>query len=335
MNFYISDLHFGHKNVIRFDHRPFYDTEEMDNVLIQLWNERVSDDDNVYILGDFAYKSDKTADWYLKQLKGHKYLIIGNHDKSTLDNPKAMKYFEGVDKMMHVSDQGREICLCHYPIADWYKGRHGSWHIYGHIHEDVSELCEFMHTRRNSLNAAACINNYTPVTFNELIRNNKYFWEKHAHKTELLALAEKIARVAHEKQVDKAGVPYINHPMTVASFCDSIDTKIVGWLHDVVEDTPVTFECLLRLGFDEYLIDALRCVTKEDNYDEKEYYTRIKNNEIARKVKLADLTHNLDVSRIPQNAPEELKTKMFNKHKKYEKYKSFLEGDLLWENLRF
>lgn len=326
MNFYISDLHFGHKNVIRFDHRPFSDIEEMENVLIHLWNEKVGDDDNVYILGDVAYKSDKPADWYLKKLKGHKYLVIGNHDKGILNNTEALKCFEGVDNMMQIQDQGKDICLCHYPIADWNMERYGSWHIYGHIHRDVSELFEFMHTRRNSLNAAACINNYTPVTFNELIRNNEIFWEEHAHKTELLALAEKIARVAHEKQVDKAGVPYINHPMTVSSFCQSIDAKIVGWLHDVVEDTPVTFECLKLLGFDDYLIEALRCVTKEDNYDETEYYTRIKNNEIARQVKLADLTHNLDFSRIPQNASEELKTKMLNKHKKYEKFKVFLEN---------
>ena len=179
MNFYISDLHFGHKNVIRFDNRPFYDTEEMDNVLITLWNERVSDDDNVYILGDFAYKSDKTSDWYLERLKGHKYLIIGNHDKATLDNEKAMKYFEGVDKMMHVTDGDKEICLCHYPIADWYKGRHGSWHIYGHIHNNTTGVYQYMKQFDRALNTGCMINNYVPVTLGELIINNQIFKEIH------------------------------------------------------------------------------------------------------------------------------------------------------------
>ena len=80
MNLYISDLHFGHKNVILFEHRPFSDVDTMDHCLIQLWNSRVSADDDVYIVGDFCYRSGRTPDWYLRQLKGHKHLIIGNRD---------------------------------------------------------------------------------------------------------------------------------------------------------------------------------------------------------------------------------------------------------------
>ena len=178
MNLYISDMHLGHRNVINFDNRPFTDVDEMDYVMINLWNSRVQKDDNVYILGDFCYRSGKTADWYLRQLKGHKHLVIGNHDKSTLENEKAMAYFESVDKMMHVTDGDKQICLCHYPIAEWYKGRHGSWHIYGHIHGDRGDVYQFMKTREHALNAAACINNYTPASINELIRNNKEFQSK-------------------------------------------------------------------------------------------------------------------------------------------------------------
>ena len=104
MNLYISDLHFGHSNVINFDHRPFADVDEMDNCLIKLWNSRVSKDDEVYIVGDFCYRSAKSPDWYLRQLKGHKHLIIGNHDKALLDCPEALKYLESIEKMMHVAD---------------------------------------------------------------------------------------------------------------------------------------------------------------------------------------------------------------------------------------
>ena len=178
MNLYISDTHFGHKNVIRFDHRPFADVTEMDNALIKLWNSRVKSDDNVYIIGDFAYRNDNESDWYLKKLKGHKHLIIGNHDRDTLDNPKAMSYFESVETMMHVTDGDKEICLCHYPLAEWYKSRHGSWHIFGHIHASTNDTFEFMKTREHALNAGACINNYTPASINELIRNNELFKEK-------------------------------------------------------------------------------------------------------------------------------------------------------------
>lgn len=180
MNLYISDLHFGHRNVINFDNRPFLDAEEMDQTLIQLWNSRVGAEDNVYIVGDFCYRNDKAAEWYLRQLKGHKHLIIGNHDGATLKNEKAMAYFESVDKMMHVSDDGRQICLCHFPIAEWNGYHRGSWHIYGHIHNSRSETYEFMKTKERALNAAACINNYTPASMNELIRNNRYFREQEA-----------------------------------------------------------------------------------------------------------------------------------------------------------
>ena len=178
MNLYISDLHFGHRNVINFDNRPFLDAEEMDQALIKLWNSRVNADDNVYIVGDFCYRNENAAEWYLRQLKGHKHLIIGNHDGVTLKNEKAMAYFESVDKMMHVSDDGKQICLCHFPIAEWNGYYKGSWHIYGHIHNSRNETYEFMKTKERALNAAACINNYTPVSMNELIRNNRYFKEQ-------------------------------------------------------------------------------------------------------------------------------------------------------------
>ena len=177
MNLYISDMHLGHRNVINFDNRPFADVDEMDATMINLWNSKVGDEDHVYIIGDFSYRSGKTADWYLKQLKGHKHLVIGNHDRATLENEKAMAHFETVDKMMHVTDGDKQICLCHYPIADWYKGRHGSWHIYGHIHGSKDDVYQFMKTREHALNAAACINNYTPASIEELIQNNRTFQE--------------------------------------------------------------------------------------------------------------------------------------------------------------
>jgi calcineurin-like phosphoesterase family protein len=178
MNLYISDLHFGHSNVINFDHRPFADVNEMDYALIELWNSRVQKDDDVYIVGDFCFRSEKTPDWYLKKLSGHKHLVIGNHDGKMLEDSKAMSYFESVDKMMHVSDGDKQICLCHFPLAEWNRASHGSWHIYGHIHNRKEDTYQFMKTKERALNAAACINNYTPASMNELIRNNKIFQEE-------------------------------------------------------------------------------------------------------------------------------------------------------------
>lgn len=66
MILYTSDLHFGHANVIGFDHRPFADRDEMDHVLIELWNGRVQPDDTIYIVGDLCYRSGRTPEWYLR-----------------------------------------------------------------------------------------------------------------------------------------------------------------------------------------------------------------------------------------------------------------------------
>lgn len=191
MNLYISDLHFGHKNCIRFDNRPFADTDEMDRTMIQLWNSRVSIKDDVYILGDLCFRSEKTPDWYLKKLNGHKHLIVGNHDRVTLECEEAQQYLESIDNMLYIEDDGRQICLCHYPLAAWYKSHRGSWHIYGHIHANKDDVYQLMKTKEHALNAAACINNYTPATIEELIRNNKFFQESDTGEELLFAVTYK------------------------------------------------------------------------------------------------------------------------------------------------
>lgn len=177
MNLYVSDLHFGHENVIAFDNRPFETIEEMDRSLIEFWNQKVQKEDNVYIVGDFAYRNKKPEEWYLKQLKGHKHLIIGNHDTRLLKNDTAMAYFESVDKMMHVTDERHQICLCHFPIAEWNGFHKGHWHIFGHYHNKTEGAYQYMKTLDKALNAGCMINHYVPVTLNELIQNNQAFHE--------------------------------------------------------------------------------------------------------------------------------------------------------------
>lgn len=173
MNFYIGDLHFGHRSVISFDQRPFADEDEMDRVLIELWNSRVSETDEVYVLGDFAFRNKKPEEWYLQQLKGAKHLIIGNHDGKLLKNSSAMGYFQSVEKMRHVVDGGKHICLCHFPIADWNGRCKGHSHIYAHIHDQDDEVSRYMKHFDRAFNASACINHYTPASFKELVRNNR------------------------------------------------------------------------------------------------------------------------------------------------------------------
>ena len=80
---------------------------------------------------------------------------------------------------MHVNDDGREVCLCHFPNTEWNAYHRNSFHIYGHIHNALTETCLAMRNRRNAYNAAACINNYMPSTLDEIIANNQRFVEEH------------------------------------------------------------------------------------------------------------------------------------------------------------
>ena len=141
MNLYISDLHFGHKNVIKFDDRPFDNVDENDEALICLWNDKVKTEDHIYIVGDFCYRNGRPEQWYLKQLNGHKHQILGNHDIKIQSNEVAMSYFESVDYIKIIKDEEKDIVLCHFPLASWSMEHHGSWHIYGHVHgKSLSEL---------------------------------------------------------------------------------------------------------------------------------------------------------------------------------------------------
>ena len=115
--------------------------------------------------------------------------------------------------------------------------------------------------------------------------------------TKLTRKAMIIAYEAHKNQVDKSGVPYIYHPIHVAEQMDTENECIIALLHDVVEDTNVTFKQLEEV-FSKEIIDILKLLTREENIEYDEYITRIKNNSIACKVKIADLTHNLDKTRL-------------------------------------
>lgn len=110
--------------------------------------------------------------------------------------------------------------------------------------------------------------------------------------------ALKICFDAHMNQVDKTGLPYVFHPFHLAEQMDTEDTVCVALLHDVVEDTNITFDDLIKEGFSENIINALILLTHSDNIPYMEYVEKIKNNSLATKVKLADLKHNSDLTRL-------------------------------------
>ena len=116
--------------------------------------------------------------------------------------------------------------------------------------------------------------------------------------TELTKKAMKIAFEAHKEQVDKSGLPYIFHPFHLAEQMRTEETVCAALLHDVAEDTDVTLEDLRAQGFPERVIGALALLTHDDAMSYMEYVTQIKENPRARAVKLADLCHNSDLTRL-------------------------------------
>jgi (p)ppGpp synthase/HD superfamily hydrolase len=108
-----------------------------------------------------------------------------------------------------------------------------------------------------------------------------------------------LARQVHEGQVDKAGKPYLEHVLRVVSYLDAADDRIVGALHDVLEKSHMTAADLRRLGYPAPIVHAVACLTKRRGEDYDDYIRRVNQDDIARRVKLADLKDNMDMSRLP------------------------------------
>lgn len=179
-DFYISDLHFGHYNIIRYDNRPYNSVEEMDKALINNWNSVVSNDDVVWILGDISwYDDEKTAEIF-KQLKGIKVLIKGNHD-NIKSGSKISKCFTSVQDYAELYlNKKDKIVMCHYPMPFWNGQFRNSVHLYGHIHNShqwnimenwLKELRQLQDIPTRAYNVGCMMPwmNYTPRTLEEII----------------------------------------------------------------------------------------------------------------------------------------------------------------------
>ncbi len=133
-------------------------------------------------------------------------------------------------------------------------------------------------------------------------------------KDSMVHVALKLATIAHSGQFDKGGKPYILHPISVAKIVETEEEKTVALLHDVIEDTPVTLEELRENGFPESVVVAVDVLTKRPGVDYEDYIQGVKQNTLALAVKIADMTHNMDLSRI-QNPT----TKDYARIEKYER----------------
>lgn len=131
-NLYIADWHYGHKNILALDNRPFVTVEEMNQALIDNWNVEVKPEDTVYVLGDMFWCKPKEAAEVLKLLNGHKVLIRGNHDR--VGDRDFDRCFDRITDYLEISDEGRRVVLSHYPMPCFKNHFRGWYHLYGHVH---------------------------------------------------------------------------------------------------------------------------------------------------------------------------------------------------------
>ena len=189
MNYYISDTHFFHKNIVgigkNYDKRPYDTLEEMHEDMKNKWNAVVTNADHVYILGDMTWKATDEAVEFIRSLNGNKHLILGNHDFT--HNNKLKNLFIEVVPYKEMKDKvdGIEyrLVLSHYPIMMWNGQHRGAIHLYGHVHNSYeSELYKIFlsqfndwknikgeHNHSIAYNVGCMHWNYTPVTLKQIL----------------------------------------------------------------------------------------------------------------------------------------------------------------------
>ena len=130
---------------------------------------------------------------------------------------------------------------------------------------------------------------------------------------EQFQIALELAVEKHKNQTDKAGNPYILHPLHVMENVNSKEGKIVAILHDIIEDTDITENYLLKIGLSKRIVDAVVALTRSEDMDYQEYIKNLSSNPLAKEVKLADLEHNMDLKRLPT-----LEEKDLERNRKYQ-----------------
>ena len=159
--YFIADTHFGHKNIIRYSNRPFASVREMDETLIENWNNKVSKDSTVYHLGDFCFgRTYEDTIRYSSRLNGTIHLIKGNHDKHRQFTHHT---FDSIRDIAEINVYGQKITLYHYACRTWNCSHHGAWMLYGHSHGSLQDDPNAL-----SFDVGVDCHNYTPLSFDDV-----------------------------------------------------------------------------------------------------------------------------------------------------------------------
>ena len=165
--FFTSDTHFDHKNITGpkvsewlSGYRNFDDTNEMNEILIKNWNDKVKPGDIVCHQGDVSFGSAERCRVFLQRLNGTKFLCIGNHEKPALANRDM---FADVRDVCEIKVGNQRIFLSHYAHRVWNKSHRGVWHLYGHSHGSLPD-----DPKSNSFDCGVDCHNFAPLSFDEV-----------------------------------------------------------------------------------------------------------------------------------------------------------------------
>lgn len=168
--FFTSDLHIGHKNIIKYCNRPFSSIEEMNQTIINNWNRVIPGDGIVFVLGDCVFGGREKWKEFFSQLNGKKYLIRGNHDGDFTDKT----IFEDEDNQKLIKVVGdpeipeQFIFLCHYPMLSWPQKEKGSIQLFGHVHSINNKFAGCEKLSPQQYDVGVDNNNFTPVSFQQI-----------------------------------------------------------------------------------------------------------------------------------------------------------------------
>ena len=163
--FFTSDLHIGHRNIIKLCDRPYDSIEEMDEALVENWNSVVGKNDRVFHVGDFAYRcSVQHAQEILVRLNGQKFAILGNHDQLAyqLDDWQWVRQHE----IRKINKQ--KIHFYHWPLLEWQGSYGGGWMIHGHQHNKDLEAYKANRHSNRIMDVGVDMHGYAPIHFDEL-----------------------------------------------------------------------------------------------------------------------------------------------------------------------
>jgi len=142
----------------------------MNDMMIKTWNQTVSEDDEVYHLGDVSLTNQEKTMEILNRLNGKIYLIKGNHEKSVMMKDYTRNKFEWIRDLTEVQVNGQAIVLCHYAMRVWNKSHHGSWHLYGHSHDSLEKEVWGRSMDVGVDSANRILGEYRPFSFDEISR---------------------------------------------------------------------------------------------------------------------------------------------------------------------